>query len=128
MSDASLFTRSMRLGIAGMTHGHVDGLLRRPERGDVDIVGISEADAAVVGRYSELYNLDASLVYADLETMLEATRPEAVAAFGSIYDHLRVVEACAPRGIHVVVEKPLAVSTEHAHQMAVLAQQHHIHL
>jgi predicted dehydrogenase len=46
--------------------------------------------------------------------MLEAVKPTAVLAFGSIYDHLAVVEACAPRGIHVMVEKPLAASLEHA--------------
>ncbi len=60
--------------------------------------------------------------------MLDAVRPEAVCAFGSIYEHLAVVEACAPRGIHVMVEKPLAVSPEHASRMAALAAEHSIHL
>jgi hypothetical protein len=54
--------------------------------------------------------------------MLEAVKPEAVCAFGSIYDHLGVVEACAPRQIQVMVEKPLAVSLEHAEKMAGLVR------
>jgi predicted dehydrogenase len=60
--------------------------------------------------------------------MLDETHPEAVVAFGSVYEHLAMVEACAPRGIHVMVEKPLAVSVEHALQMERLVKQHSIHL
>ena len=38
---------------------------------------------------------------------------DAVAAFGSIRAHLDVVEAAAPRGIHVMVEKPLEIGRAH---------------
>ena len=54
--------------------------------------------------------------------MLDQTRPEGVVTFTSIFEHLEVVEACAPRGIHVMVEKPLAVNTDHADAMAALAE------
>ncbi|MDR1370062.1 MAG: Gfo/Idh/MocA family oxidoreductase, partial [Dysgonamonadaceae bacterium] len=47
-----------------------------------------------------------------------------VLAFNSIYDHLKVVEVCAPKGIHVMVEKPLAVSPEHAGKMVELAKKY----
>lgn len=58
--------------------------------------------------------------------MLDKLKPQAVVAFGSIYEHLQVVEACAPRGIHVMVEKPLAVSVDHARKMEALAKKHNI--
>ncbi|MCX6048772.1 MAG: Gfo/Idh/MocA family oxidoreductase, partial [Chloroflexi bacterium] len=45
-----------------------------------------------------------------------------------IYDHLQVVEASAPRQIHVMVEKPVAVNLTHAEQIATLARTHGIHL
>ena len=60
--------------------------------------------------------------------MIEKTKPEAVFAFNTIYDHLKTVEYCAPRGIHVMVEKPLAVNMEHAQKMLSLAAKYHIHL
>lgn len=69
-----------------------------------------------------------NIVYPSLEAMIDATHPDAVAAFNPIYDHLSTVEICAPRGIHVMVEKPLAVSWEHAKRMVALARQHNIHL
>jgi predicted dehydrogenase len=63
-----------------------------------------------------------------MEEMIHSTDPEAVTAFGSIYDHLKIVEICAPLGIHVMVEKPLAVSLEHAKKMEKLARDNNIHL
>ncbi|GAC1372762.1 MAG: Gfo/Idh/MocA family oxidoreductase [Hymenobacter sp.] len=116
------------MGIAGLTHTHVHGLLGRAKRGDVVIVGIAEPNRALAQRYAQQYGLPMSLVYPTLAEMLAKAKPEAVTAFGSIYEHLAVVQACAPRGIHVMVEKPLAVSLDHARQMAALARQYRIHL
>ncbi len=51
--------------------------------------------------------------FPDLESLIAKTKPAAVCAFNSIYEHLEVVEKCAPKGIHVMVEKPLAVNMDH---------------
>ena len=88
--------KPVRIGIAGLSHDHVIWLLKRPARGDIDIVGIYEPDPALAQRYAGRYNFDPRLLLNTLEGMLEAVRPEAVVAFGSIYDHLATVEACAP--------------------------------
>jgi predicted dehydrogenase len=118
----------LRLGVAGLTHDHVFWLLDHTDRDDVEIVGIAEPNQALAQRYAEQYDLDPELLYSDLDAMLDEAAPEAVAAFGPIYDHKAVVEASAPRGIHVMVEKPLAVSVEHAEVMQRLANEHGIHL
>jgi predicted dehydrogenase len=118
----------VRMAIAGLSHGHVVWLLRNWQRNDLEIVGFWEPDRALAQRYAEQYQFPLEWVYRDLDAMLDAVQPEAVCAFGPIYDHLRVVEACAPRKIHVMVEKPLAVSLAHAETMAALARAHGIHL
>jgi predicted dehydrogenase len=118
----------LRVGVAGLTHTHVHGLLGRAKRGDILIVGIAEPNRALAERYTKQYGLPMSLVYPSLPEMLAKTKPQAVTAFGSIYEHLAVVQTCAPKGIHVMVEKPLAVNMDHARQMQALAQQYHIHL
>jgi predicted dehydrogenase len=79
-------------------------------------------------KYLKQYNLPLSLLYSSLEEMLDKSKPEAVCAFNSIYEHLETVKACAPRKIHVMVEKPLAVSLDHAKQMQALATKYGIHL
>jgi predicted dehydrogenase len=121
-------TAPLRIGIAGLSHSHVRGILKRPDMGGVQIVGIAEPNQELANRYLAQYGLPQSLLFSSVEEMLERTKPEAVAAFGAIYEHLAVVKACAPRGIHVMVEKPLAVSLDHAKQMQALAKQYKVHL
>jgi predicted dehydrogenase len=113
--------KRLRLAVAGLTHGHVHGILQRPDRGDLEIVGVVERNHDLARRYAAQYGLAPSLFYDDLATMLDAVKPEAVAAFGPTSDHLAVVEACAPRRVHVMVEKPLALSLAEARRIAELA-------
>ena len=119
----------LRLGIAGLEHGHVTGFLRRGlNRPDVKIVGIAEPNAEVAARYVKQFQLDPAIVYSSLEQMLEKAKPEAVATMTNTFDHKRVVELCAARGVHVMMEKPLAVSNEHARAMADAARRGKIHV
>lgn len=120
--------KPLRLGIAGFTHDHVHQILHRPAQGDVEIVGVAEPNKELAMRYLKRYNLPESLWYPTLEAMIAATKPEAVCAFNSIFEHKQVVDICAPKGIHVMVEKPLAVNTAHAKAMIALAKKHNIHL
>ena len=89
----------VRVGIAGLVHGHVNGFLRTAAAGqDVRIVGISEPDPQVAARYRDRYTLDPALFHSDLEAMLDAARPQAVAVYTHTLDHLPVVRSCAARG------------------------------
>lgn len=115
----------LRIGIIGMVHGHVEGLLwQASQRTDLRIVGIYEPDRGVFDRLAAKYKLDASLHYATLEGMLDATKPEAVSVMGPVNAHLSAVEACAPRGVHLLVEKPLAFASADAERMKALSKQH----
>ena len=118
----------IRLAVAGMSHGHISFILKRPDKGDFELVGVCESNQDLTKELAKQYQLRSEIIYSDMEKMLDEVKPSAVVAFGSIFDHLSVVEACAPRGVHVMVEKPLAVSNEHAEQMAKLAEKHNIHL
>jgi predicted dehydrogenase len=115
--------KPLRLAIAGLVHGHVDGFLRAARtRPGVAIVGIADPDPALQRKYAQRHGLAEGLFFTDLETMLDRVKPQAVASFASTYDHPRVVEACARRRIHVMMEKPLAVSVEHAQSIQRAAQ------
>ena len=119
----------VRIGIDGLTHDHVNGLLSDfKKRTNIRIVGIAEKNKKLVQRLADRYGFDTSIVYDDLATMIDETHPQGVVAFNSIYEHLHTVEICAPKGIHVMVEKPLAVNSKQARKMAQLAETYHIHL
>ncbi|MEP0545544.1 MAG: Gfo/Idh/MocA family oxidoreductase [Rhodothermales bacterium] len=118
----------VRVGIVGLVHTHVHWLLAREPRGDIEIVGIAEANRDLARRYTAQHGYAIDLVHDTLEAMLDAARPDAVAVFTTILDHRRVVEACAAHGVHLMVEKPLAVSLDHARAMAEAARRAGIHL
>jgi predicted dehydrogenase len=120
--------KPFRIGVAGLTHGHVHWILNRAKDGDIEIVGIAEPNRALAEQLLNQYKLPISLLYSSLNEMLDKTKPEAVTGFGNTFDHLSVVQACAPRKIHVMVEKPLAVSLDHAQQIQSLAKKHSIHV
>lgn len=119
---------ALRVGVVGLTHTHVHWILGREEKGDIKIVGIAEPNRALAERYAQQHGYSMNIVFNTMEEMIAATKPEAVTAFGTIYEHLKVVEIAAPKGIHVMVEKPLAVSVEHARKMEALAKKHNIQL
>lgn len=120
--------KSIRLAIAGATHGHTAFILGRKDKTDFQLVGIFETNADLAQSLAKKYGFDPKLISTDMGEMLDLVKPEAVVAFGSIFEHMAVVEACAPRGIHVMVEKPLATNVVHVKRMAELAEKYHIHL
>lgn len=120
--------KPLRVAIVGLVHTHVHWILGREKMGDIEIVGIAEPNRKLAEAYSKQHGYNMNIVYSTMEEMIEKTKPEAVFAFNTIYDHLKTVEYCAPRGIHVMVEKPLAVNMEHAGKMLSLAAKYHIHL
>ena len=118
--------KPLKLGIAGLAHGHVGWILGREHQNDINMVGIFEQNKELAERLSKQYGFSMDIVYDSMEEMIKATKPDAVAAFGNIKEHLAVVEASAPKGIHVMVEKPLAVSLEDAKKIEALAKKHNV--
>ena len=118
--------KPVRIGIAGLSHSHVIPLLKKLNRTDIQIVGIAESDQALSDRYAKEFSIDKKIMFKSLDEMLDKTKPDGVVTFTSIYDHLKVVQSCAPRKINVMVEKPLAVSTKHANEIAKLAAKYGI--
>jgi predicted dehydrogenase len=110
--------KPLRLAVAGLVHGHVGGFLNAAKkRTDVEIVGVFEPDAAVLHRYAERYGFAADILFSDLGKMLDQTKPDAVSTFTDTFDHPVVVEAAAQRHLTVMMEKPMAVSMEHARRI-----------
>ena len=113
----------VHFAIVGLTHDHAGGFIPRTRnRMDVQLVGIVEPKADLVARYASRFQLNTNLFCASLEELLARTNVQAVATFTSTFEHRRVVETCAAHGIHVMMEKPLAVNMEHARAIEAAAK------
>jgi predicted dehydrogenase len=114
---------ALRVGVVGLVHGHVAGFFSAAlNRSDIQIAGIAEPDHQLFNRYAQQYRLDPNLYFSTLDELISRARPQAVLVYTNTFEHRQVVEECAHRGVHVMMEKPLAVSYEDARAMADAAE------
>ena len=120
-------TAPLRVGIAGLVHGHVGGFLQQNlHRPDLQIVGVAEADTKLAAFYESKFSLPHDIFFSSVDEMIEKTKPQAVLIYTNTFDHRRVVEICARHHVPVMMEKPLAVSNEDARAMQAAAQRANI--
>ena len=118
--------KPLRLGVAGLNHNHVYGILSRYKDGTANIVGIAEPNKALWVKFGKIFHIPDSLFFTDLKTMVLKKKPDAVLGYNAAANHVDIVEVCAPLGISVMVEKPLAATLEQARRMEELANRYHI--
>jgi predicted dehydrogenase len=119
----------LEIGVAGLVHGHVAGFFNSAlKRQDIHIVGIAEPDRTLFDKYAAHYHLDPALYFPSLAVMLSKAHPRAVVVYTNTFDHRKVVEECSHHGVHVMMEKPLAVSYRDALAMADAARTGKIHV
>src|ERR1700730_9160371 len=117
----------LRVAIAGLVHGHVDGFFRAiKNRPEVQVVGIFDPDPALHKKYAAKYGFAEAIFFTDLAAMLDRVKPEAVASFTNTFDHPMLVEAAAPRHITVMMEKPLTIGFQHAKRIQQAAERNGI--
>jgi predicted dehydrogenase len=126
----TLFTlasaQKLKVCVAGLNHDHIYNILNAYKNGQVDIIGIAEPNQELWKKYGKQFNLPESVFYADLKTMLKGKKPDAVLGYNAVANHVDIVEVCAPLGIPVMVEKPLAATLVQAQRIEQLANKYHI--
>ena len=124
-----LSAQLLKVGVVGLNHDHAHEIASQYKNKEVIILGVAENDPNLIARYKKQYGLPDSIFYPDLATMLKRIpKPDAVLAYNAIADHIDVVEQCAPKGISVMVEKPLATTVQQVERMEMLAKKNKIHL
>jgi predicted dehydrogenase len=73
----------------------------------VKLVGIAETVPELIAE-GKRRGAAEDLFHSDYKQMLDKVKPDVVWAFVENNRHLEIVQACAPRKIHVMFEKPLA--------------------
>jgi scyllo-inositol 2-dehydrogenase (NADP+) len=138
LSARSPSSAPLRVGIIGLVHGHAAGFLKGGSalvpaggalhRSDVQIVGIVEPDRQVFDSYARELPLAPTLYFSSIDEMVAKVHPQAALLFTNTFDHTKAVEECARRRVHVMMEKPLAVSYKDALAIADAAKRGSIHV
>ncbi len=137
MAAQPLLCAPLRVGIIGLEHGHVGGFLNGGaltpaggalHRSDIEIVGIVDPDRRLFDSYARRYHFSPNLYFSSVDEMISRVHPQAALVFTSTFGHTQAVEQCALRGVHVMMEKPLAVSYKDALAMEKAAQRGKIHV
>ncbi len=127
----------LRVGIIGLAHGHVSGFLNGGaltpaggalHRPDVQIVGVVEPDRRLFDSYAQRFHFPPNWYFATTGEMIAQAHPQAALVFTSTFEHTQAVTECAKHGVHVMMEKPMAVTYKDALSMADAAKRGNIHV
>ena len=120
--------QKLKVCVVGLNHDHIWNILNAYKNGQVDIIGIAEPNHELWTKYGKQFNLPDAVFYNDMKTMLKGKKPDAVLGYNAVGNHVDIVEVCAPLGLPVMVEKPLAATLAQAKRMEELANKYHIKL
>jgi predicted dehydrogenase len=131
-----LTAQEYKIAVVSMLHAHVWLHLGTMLKGDkVKLVGVSETLPDLIARATredvipQTQNVTRpgvpqSLIFSDWKKMIDQTKPDIVWAFTPTNGHVEVVRYCAPKGIHVIVEKPLAATLAEALEIQTLTRKY----
>ena len=102
----------MRIATLGLTHDHVwsnlDELAAHPS---AELVAVADPNQSLTEKARELFGCP---TYDNYESLLDLEQIDAVYLFSDNASNVFLHEAAAERGLHAMVEKPLASSLDGA--------------
>ena len=111
--------RIVHVGCGGMSRGWLDAATQIP---DVEIVGLVDIVEEMAQKRAEEYHLQHAVTGTILSDVLAQTMPDIVFDCAIPEAHYQVTLEALAHGCHVLGEKPLADSMEHAREMVSAAQ------
>lgn len=116
-----------RVAVAGLVHDHIWSVIKSfAQHPQVDLVGAADPNQPLLDQTKESVGIDAH--FSDATEMMEQTKPDIVLVYTDNASAVDVVEEAAKRGIHAVVEKPMAATLEQADRMLIASEQHSTYL
>ncbi len=104
------------VGVGSMGRNHVRAA---HELEQAELVGIADSNAANAAEIAARYGCEA---FPDAVSMIEACRPDAVSICVPTTWHYRVARDCMLKGVHVLVEKPIAATVDEGEKLLALAK------
>jgi UDP-N-acetylglucosamine 3-dehydrogenase len=110
------------IGVGEMGRNHARVFSEMPE---VNLVAVADMNMAAARAAARFKGVEA---YDDFDRMLDEARPEAVTIAVPTSLHAEVAAKVIERGIHVLLEKPIALNVEQAREIIQKARLHGVRL
>lgn len=114
----------LRVGILGcgsFAHRHAQNLAALPN--EAELVAFCDRNEWKARAYAEQYTGGEGAVFTDHLTMLDRANLDLLIVVLPPYGHTDEVEQAAARGVHLLVEKPIALTSEQGWRMVEAAEQ-----
>lgn len=112
--------RTAILGCGSFANRHAQNLITLPE--EVELAAFCDHHDWNARAFSEKYTDGRGSIFTDPREMFERARLDLVLVCLPPFAHADEVELAAQHGVHVFIEKPIALSSEHAWQMVESAE------
>ncbi|GCE28640.1 oxidoreductase [Dictyobacter alpinus] len=111
--------RTVLVGCGGMSAAWLEAVRTMP---DVEIVGLVDIFEEAAHKKARDFQLDGAIISTDLSSVLDQTQVDAVFNCTIPEAHYEITMTALKHGCHVLSEKPLADSMEHAREMLATAE------
>lgn len=117
--------KDFKLGVAGLVHDHVWGLLNQFDAlEDVRIAAAADPNPPLIKRVNENFGVEKT--YTNFLDMLDKEELDGVLACTENSRHVDVVEAAGEKGTHVIMEKPMSANLAQAERIVRASEKHGI--
>lgn len=113
--------RTAILGCGDFAHQHAASLIS--QAADIELAAFCDRNEEKARAYADQYRQGQARVYTDYQQLLQKEPLDLLVICLPPYGHKDEVEMAAQRGIHIFMEKPIALSSDHAWQMVAACEQ-----
>lgn len=112
--------RTAILGCGDFAHRHAANLISLPE--EIELTAFCDHHEENAREFSEKYSKGEGAIFTDHREMFEKGSLDLVVICLPPFAHTNEVDLAARHGVHILMEKPIALSSEHAWQMVEAAE------
>ncbi len=112
------------LGCGGIAQRHAQTALKLPN--EVELVAVADCSEPKARAFSDQYTAGRARIFANHRALIEQTDVDLLAVCLPPFAHTDEVQLAAERGVHVLVEKPIALKSEDGWRMVEAVERAHV--
>lgn len=115
----------LRVGVVGLVHDHVWGIVDQFQKlEDAEVTCVADVNEPLLAKVRKL----GVKTYKSYDDLLAKEKIDAVIVYTENSRHADITELAAEKGLHIMVEKPMAATLEQADRMLQASKKHGIKL